>query len=64
MLNGSAEREIPDSFKFLFEEGHPNLRWIDGCPLLDFVGSVDVAPCLSLTHVAERSPLRVEIKDT
>src|SRR5262245_47394088 len=64
MLNGSAERETPDLFKFLFEKGHPILQWIDGCQLLDCAGSVDVADCSDLTHAAERSPLRVEIQDT
>ena len=63
MLKGSAEREPPDLFKFLFEKGHPILRRIDGCQLLDCAGSVEVALCLSPTPVAERSPLRVEIQD-
>lgn len=59
-----VQRETSDLYEFLFEKGYPNLRWIDRCPLPDFVGSVNVTTRLSFTHVAERSSLRVEIQDT
>jgi hypothetical protein len=64
MLDGGAEREAPTLVQFSFDQGLPDIWWMDGSHLHDDLDNSNVAPGRSLTHVTERSPLRVEIKDT
>ena len=63
MLDGGAEREAAALVQFPCEMGLPDIWWMDGSYLHDVFDNLNVATYRSLTHVAERSPLRVEIQD-